>query len=78
MQNIIFEHLNEDITLIRKEKTNHGHKYRFFEDTRKQRETFSLNFSSLQSVSILAICSQRHLLTVIALIRQLVIKMGVS
>ena len=50
MQNIIFEHLKEDITLIRKEKTNHGHKYGFFEDTRKQRETFSLHFSSLQSI----------------------------
>ena len=24
IQNIIFEHLKEDITLIRKEKTNHG------------------------------------------------------
>ena len=36
----------EDITLIRKEKTNHGHLYRFFKDAWKRVEKFSLNFSS--------------------------------
>ena len=40
------EHLKEDITLICKENTNHGHKYLLFEDARKQLEKFSLNFSS--------------------------------
>ena len=30
MQNILFEYLKEDKTLIRKEKSNHGHKDRFF------------------------------------------------
>ena len=46
MFNIIFEHRKENITLIRKEKTNQGHQYRFFEDAGKQREKFSLHFSS--------------------------------
>ena len=46
MFNIIFEHFKENIALIRKEKTNHGHQYRFFEDAEKRLEKFSLNFSS--------------------------------
>ena len=39
MRNIIFKHLKEEITLIYKEPTNHGHWYRFFEDAQKQLET---------------------------------------
>ena len=34
--------LKEEITLIHKETTNHGHWYRFFEEAHKQLETFSV------------------------------------
>ena len=48
IENIIFEHLKEGITLIRKEKTNHATPVNldFFEDAWKQLKKFSLNFSS--------------------------------
>ena len=46
MHNVVFEHLKEDITLIRKEKTNHGYKYRLSDHVQKQLEKFSLKFSS--------------------------------
>ena len=42
MHKIIFEHLNEDVISIRKEKSIHGHLYRFFKDARKQLEQFVL------------------------------------
>ena len=45
-ENIIFEHLKEDITSICGEKSNYDYEYQFLEDARKQLEKFSLNFSS--------------------------------
>ena len=46
MHNITFEHQKEEITLIRKEKTNLAILYMdFFEDAQKQLEKFGLNFS---------------------------------
>ena len=64
MHNIAFEHLKENTTLQRKQATVIT--YRFFEDGRKQLKKFSLNLSSklLQSISVLAICSQRRLFTI--------------
>ena len=46
MKKIIFEHLKEAITIIYGEKSNHGNKYHFLEDARKQLEKLGLNFSS--------------------------------
>ena len=44
MSGVFCELQKEDITIIPKKKTNHGHNYGFFDDTRKQLESFSLNF----------------------------------
>ena len=43
---IVFEHVKVNVTIICGEKSNHGYKYRFFEDARTQLEKSSLNFSS--------------------------------
>ena len=46
LTDIIFEHLTDDTASICKEKTNHGHLNRFFDDARKQLEKISQKVSS--------------------------------
>ena len=44
---ITFQHLNEGITSICREKSNHGYKYQSFEDAPKQRQGQTIKYSLL-------------------------------
>ena len=76
MQNVISEHQKEDITLIRIEKINQGHKYRILDDVRKQLEKFSLNFSSCIHFHPGHLQPKTLINSFIVLTQHLLIKMG--